>query len=180
MNLLFQVIKTTSSPDEQLNFTKQAVDSLAAAYQTGLYPAAAERLTQYSAQDGEMASYAAYRKILAEYAIDADQPGSDYLKVQKSFLEKLEGFLDKHAGSDEAPDVLFQLASINEFNAEEEQAKTFYGRLVKDFPTTPVGKKAAGALKRIDLVGKPLELSGQGLDGKTSERGGRIAARRCW
>lgn len=165
VNLLFKVIKVAPA-SEQLNFTKQAVDSLAAAYQTGLYEAASERLDQYASQEGPIAPYAAYRKVLAEYSLEADQPGSDYIKVQKAFLEKLAKFIDRFPTSEETPDVLFQLASINEFNAEEDAARTYYQRLVKDFPDKPVGKKAVGALKRLDLVGKTIELSGAGTGGK--------------
>src|SRR5262249_46011563 len=36
----------------------------------------------------------------------------------------------------------------------------------KDHAATDVGKKAAGAIKRLDLVDKVLDLSGPGADGK--------------
>jgi peroxiredoxin len=166
VNLLFAVIKTATTPEDRLNCTKQAVDSLAASYQTGLYPAAAERLTQYAGQPGPIASYAAYRKAFAEYGLDSDQPGAEFIKVQKAYLEKLAAFLDKFPTSEETPDVLFQLASINEFNAEEDAARKYYERLVKDFGDSQPGKKAAGALARLDLVGKPLAVSGTSVDGK--------------
>jgi peroxiredoxin/TolA-binding protein len=167
VNLLFAVIKSATTPEDRLNFTKQAVDSLSAAYQTGLYPAAAERLTQYAGQTGAIASYAAYRKAFAEYGLDSDQPGAEFIKVQKAYLEKLAAFLEKFPASEETPDVLFQLASINEFNAEEDAARKYYERLVKDFAGSQTGKKAAGALTRLDLVGKPLAVSGTAVDGKT-------------
>ena len=43
--------------------------------------------------------------------------------------------------------MLFQLASINEFNAEEEKARSFYERLAKEYPDAVSGKKAAGVLR---------------------------------
>jgi thiol-disulfide isomerase/thioredoxin len=166
VKILGQAIKLAEKEEDRLNYTKQAIDSLAAAYQTGLFEGGAKTLEQYAAQPAPVGSYAAYRKILADYARESDEPGANFLQVQKDFLGKLEGFLTKYPGSPEAPDVLFQLASINEFNAEEDQARAFYGRLVKDLPDTDAAKKAAGALRRLDLVGKPLALQGAGLDGK--------------
>jgi thiol-disulfide isomerase/thioredoxin len=75
----------------------------------------------------------------------------------------LKGFLDKYARSDEAPDALLQLASAFEFNAEEDDARKYYSQLAQDFPATEAGRKAAGALRRLDLVGKSLVLKGTGL-----------------
>jgi thiol-disulfide isomerase/thioredoxin len=58
---------------------------------------------------------------------------------------------------------LFHLANANEFNAEEKKAREQYGKLVDGYPATDVGKKAAGALRRLDLVGKSLAIKGTGL-----------------
>ena len=70
-------------------------------------------------------------------------------------MAELEGFLNRFAKSEEAPEVWFQLGSSNEFNAEEGKAREDYTKLIESFPDTPSGKKAAGALRRLDLVGKP-------------------------
>jgi thiol-disulfide isomerase/thioredoxin len=63
--------------------------------------------------------------------------------------------------------VLFHLANANEFNADEAKAREQYGRLVKDYSATEAGKKAAGALRRLDLAGKPLSIVGTGLQNDT-------------
>jgi thiol-disulfide isomerase/thioredoxin len=76
-------------------------------------------------------------------------------------------FTAKYGQSDEAPDVLFQLASNSEFNGEDKEAKDFYNQLIAAFPETVPGKKAAGALHRQDLVGKSIALKGKGLDGQS-------------
>ena len=62
---------------------------------------------------------------------------------------------------------MFHLANANEFNADEAKAREQYGRLVKDYSATDAGKKAAGALRRLDLVGKPLAITGTGLQNDT-------------
>lgn len=159
-------ILTLKLTDDQLTlYKKQVADSLAAAYQTGMFEKGGEILDQYAAKGDKVAAYAAYRKIGAQYALDADQPGNE-LPAQKNYLAALEGFLDKYPNAEESPDVMLNVATGREFNAEEKEARVFYGRLVKDFPDTPAGRKAAGALKRLDLVGKKINLAGTGLDGK--------------
>ncbi len=166
VNLLKPVLELATSDEEKQNYTRQIVDSLAATYQTGQYAKGADVLDRYTQQEGPVASYAAYRKILAEYSLAADQPGAQFFVIQKEFLGKLDDFITKFPKSDEAPEVLLQLASVNEFNAEEEEARRYYEQLAQSYPETDPGKKALGALKRLDLVGKSIDLSGQGLQGK--------------
>jgi peroxiredoxin len=158
--------KAGGDGDEQLTYDKEIVNSLAAAYQTGLYPAGGQALDKLIARGGPLGSYADFRKLLADYAAEADKPDANLMDVQKKYLARLDAFLKDHPRAEEAPEALFQLASGSEFNANEADARAYYARLVKDYPGTAVGKKAAGALKRLDLVGKPLELAGPGLDGK--------------
>ena len=112
----------------------------------------------------EIGSYAAFRKIGADFAAKNDEPGANLMASQKAWMGDLQGFLKEFPKSAEAPDALLQLASANEFNAEEDTARAFYTELARDFPATEPGKKAAGALKRLDLTGKPLVLKGTGLN----------------
>jgi hypothetical protein len=170
LGILKDVIDSAKRDEDRLNYKRQVVDSLAAAYQTGMYKAGAELLDKYAAQAGKIGAYAAYRKIGAQYALDADQDGNE-LQAQKAFLAALDGFLQKHPDAEEASDVLLSLATGREFNAEEDEARKSYAQLAKNHPDTPAGKKAAGALKRLDLVGKPLTLAGPGLDGKKVDIG---------
>jgi thiol-disulfide isomerase/thioredoxin len=165
--LLRNVVKAAQNPDEQLVYDKQIVDSLAAAYQTGLYPKGLEPLNVYIEQGGKAGSYAAFRKLSAEFAARNDEPGANVMQSQKKWMADLKAFLDKYPKADEAPDALLQLASINEFNAEEDEARKYYDRLARDFPQTDDGQKAAGALRRLDLVGKPFALKGAGLRNET-------------
>jgi thiol-disulfide isomerase/thioredoxin len=59
------------------------------------------------------------------------------------------------------------LASTHELNGKETEGKKSYATLAKDYPTTEWGKKAAGALRRLDLVGKPMTLKGTDLRGQS-------------
>jgi hypothetical protein len=158
------VASTGSTPEEQLLHNKEIVDSLAAAYQTGQYPPALKALDELIKQGDKLSSYAAFRKILADYALQAEE-SANLVQTQKKWIANLEDFLKTYPKSDEVPDVLFQLASVNEFNAEEADARKYYGRLAAEYAETEPGRKAAGALRRLDLVGKPIDLKGTGLDG---------------
>ena len=138
-------------------YNKQVVDSLISALRTGLYPEGRKPLEAIIKEGGKLASYAAYSLIDADFAMKNDEDGANFVANQKKWMAELEKFLDKFPESEEAAPVLFHLANANEFNAEEAKAREQYGRLVKDYAATDAGKKAAGALRRLDLAGKPLD-----------------------
>jgi thiol-disulfide isomerase/thioredoxin len=167
VSLLHDIAKKCKNPEERLNYNKQAVDSLIAAYRTGLYSQGRKPIEATVAEGGKLGSYAAYSLIDADFALKNDDPGANFLANQKKWMAELEDFLTKFSDSDEASSVLFHLANANEFNAEEEKAREQYGQLVARYAATEAGKKAVGALRRLDLVGKTLALSGQGLQNDT-------------
>ncbi len=114
-------------------------------------------------QGGKLESYAAFRKLGADFAVRNDEQGANLMSNQKKWMADLKSFLERYPRSDEAPEALLQLASAYEFNAEEDEARTYYKQLARDFPATEPGKKAAGALRRLDLVGQSLVLKGAGV-----------------
>jgi thiol-disulfide isomerase/thioredoxin len=165
--LLRAVVKATKSPEEQLTYNKQVVDNLIAALRTGLYPQGKKPLEAIVAEGGKLASYAAYGLIDADFAMKNEEPGANFVAHQKKWMADLGGFLTKFENADEAPSAWLHLANANEFNAEEDMARKQYGKLVANFAATDAGKKAAGALRRLDLEGKPLVITGTGLQNET-------------
>jgi len=165
--LLRGVVKALKIAEDQLNYNKQVVDSLVAAFRTGLYPQGRKPLDATVAEGGKLASYAAYSLIDAEFAMNNDEVGGNVLLNQKKWMADLEKFLTKFPDSDEVPSVLLHLANANEFNAEEEMARKQYTKLVENYPATDPGKKAAGALRRLDLEGKSFAIKGTGLQNDT-------------
>jgi peroxiredoxin/TolA-binding protein len=165
--LLNAVVKAAKDPEDQVSYKKQIVDSLVAAYQTGVYPKARQVLDGMVAEGTRISSYAAYRLIGADFVLRNEEPGGNFLANQKKWMGELEGFLSKFGKSEESPEVWLQLGSSNEFNAEEDKAREDYTKLVESFPETPAGKKAAGALRRLDLVGKTISIKGTSLQGET-------------
>ncbi|HEV3168180.1 MAG TPA: redoxin family protein [Isosphaeraceae bacterium] len=165
--ILNKLVRLTEGTPDELLYQKQIADSLAAAFQTDLFPEGLKLLDVLIEKGGKVASYAAFRKINAEYNLQSEQPGANPIALQKEFLAKLDTFLSSYGKSDEAPEALYQIASFHEFNGDEEQARKYYARLVNDFPATDPGKKGAGALRRIDLVGKSFVFKGEGLNGQS-------------
>jgi thiol-disulfide isomerase/thioredoxin len=165
--ILREIVKVSKSEDEKLGYNKQVVDSLIAALRTGQYPQGRKPLEAIVVDGGRLASYASYSLIDADFAMMNDDPGANFVSNQKKWMEKLEDFLTKFADSDEAPAVLFHLANANEFNAEEAKARQQYGKLVESYPGTDAGKKAAGAIRRLELQGKPLAITGTSLQNET-------------
>jgi len=165
--LLNAIAKVAKDPEDQVNYKKQIVDSLVAAYQTGAYPKGRQVLDEMIDGGTRLSSYAAYRVIGADFVMRNEESGSNFLANQKKWMAELESFLTRFGKSEEAPEVWLQLGSSNEFNAEEDKARQDYTNLVESFPDTPAGKKAAGALRRLDLVGKTIGIKGTSLQGET-------------
>jgi thiol-disulfide isomerase/thioredoxin len=161
--LLRELVKAAPTPEEKLNYNKQVVDSLIGSIRTGLYPQGKDPLAKIIAEAGKLGSYAAFRSVEVEFAMANEKPGANVLANQKKWMADLESFLDKFSDSDEAPDVLLQLASANEYNGEEKVARDQYAKVVDKYPASEASKKAAGAVRRLDLVGTSLALKGPGL-----------------
>ena len=168
LNKIVKAAEAAGDAKVQLDHQKLIVDSLAAAYSSGAYPTASKLLDKLTAEGGKVGSYAAFKTIEAEFTLqNADQ--GNFLAVQDAWLGKLKAFVEKYPQSDEAPQALLFLASTNEMNGRESEAKKYYAQLAEQSPTTEWGKKATGALKRLDLDGKPLvlkavDLKGQAID----------------
>jgi hypothetical protein len=86
------------------------------------------------------------------------------MKVQSEWLERLGKFVATYPKADDTPDALLQCGMVSEFLGKEVEAKNWYGQLVKNFPDKPHALKANGAIARLDLEGKPLQLTGPRLD----------------
>ena len=146
----------------ELDHNKLIVDSLSAAYASGVYADGGKLLQGLEAKGGKVGSYAGYKLIEAEF----QQSNSNMIKAQKDWMASLKAFVEKYATSDEAPQALLLLASNHEMNGDEDEAKVYYTKLVEQASGTEWGKKAAGALTRLDLVGKPISIKGATTSGQ--------------
>ena len=167
---LNKVVKAAEAAGDariELDHQKLIVDSLSAAYATGQYPDGAKLLERLAVKGGKIGTYAAFKEIESDFVLQNAAAPNDGLTIQEKWLANLATFVEKNPHCDEAPQALLLLASTNELNGKEAEGKKSYATLAKEYPATEWGKKAVGALRRLDLVGKPMAFKGTDLRGQS-------------
>ena len=173
--ILKQLISATAKdPKDQENWLRQLVDGLASAVQTGAFE---EGLTQLKLLESQLkpqlkassplTSYIAYRRMLAEYSVSVQsaKTNASQAKIQEDWIKDLQGFVEAYPKGEDAPDAMIQLATGLEFAGKASDARKWFAQLAEDYPKTTAGKKAAGAITRLEVKGKPLPLAFAGLEG---------------
>lgn len=173
-DLLEQLAVESSKPEDRAAWIRQLADSVSAAVQSGGYPKGAKRLESLwerlaKEEDAALAAYVRFRQLTADYGLAVQAKGTDFAKVQTEWLKKLEQFVADYPKSPDAAEAMLQLAIAQEFAGQEEEAKKWYGSIVRQFAGTTVAKKAAGARNRLDSVGKVIDLQGKSLAGEIVE-----------
>ncbi len=174
-DLLEQLAAESGKPEDRTAWIRQLADTVSAAVQSGGYPKGAKRLESLWERlskdegDGALAAYVRFRQLTAEYGLAVQAKGADFAKVQTEWLKKLEQFVADYPKSQDAAEAILQLAIAQEFAGQEEEAKKWYGKIVRDFPDATVAKKAAGARNRLDSVGKVIDLQGKSPSGEIVE-----------
>ena len=151
------------------NWYRQIVDGLASA--TSLNDADSvtmlSKWKQHFATNqpgGNLAAYATYREIWALYQLAVSDPKIQnnpklFNLAQEKYHKALKEFVIAYQKAEDAPDALIQLAMGAEFNGKDEEAKNYYKQIVENFPGHANKPKADGAIRRIDSVGKTLDLA---------------------
>jgi len=168
---------SASSREMRRQWIRQTADTVSAAVQTGTYPGGIERLTKLEKRlsdeeaDAELIPYVTFRRLSAEYGQKLSDPKADFAKIQEDWLKDLQGFVERFPKSEDAAEAMLQLAIAQEFAGEDEDAIKWYSRITGDFDDTPAAKKASGAKRRLESVGKQIEIAGTQLDGNTASLG---------
>jgi AhpC/TSA family len=170
--LLEQIYKKVKN-EEKEQWVRQVADCLGAAAQnsgetdTRGYDRllTLEKLLVAGAPGTQITAYVAFREMAAENAVSLAKRGVDVNKVQDQWLQRLAKFVEAYPKAEDAPEALMQLGMVSEFVNKEVDAKKWYEMLTKQFGTHPLAAKAAGAMKRLDVEGKVLELAGPTMDG---------------
>jgi thiol-disulfide isomerase/thioredoxin len=156
-----------TSPGETATWVKQLADNLSAAdlHSPPDDHSALKRLQALRDQQAQTASgsnlagYVAYRSLWTEYS--PKLAGKDMAKAQGEWLEKLSGYVQTYPHAEDTASALQQLGMGSEFSGKEEEAKRWYKQLAVSFPESPLAKWGEGAAARLELVGKPMALTGQ-------------------
>jgi thiol-disulfide isomerase/thioredoxin len=139
--------------------------------QTGTCPDGAKRLEALFEKlnkaegDKDLAAYVKFRQLTSEYALAIQAPNAPFAKIQTEWLKKLEQYAADYPKAPDAAEAMLQLGIAQEFAGQEDEAKKWYARIVKDFAKSPAAQKAYGAQVRLDSVGKAVAVSGKGLTG---------------
>jgi thiol-disulfide isomerase/thioredoxin len=166
---LLQQVVAAAEPGEVPFWVRQYAETLAAAVQDGSMTEGIpllEKLATAVQADAALEAFVLFRLASARYASNMQQPNADVDKVQNAWLEELRQFVAKHPAAPDAAEAMLQMGIADEFSGKEREAIERYAAIVKDFPDSSSARKARGAARRLESVGKPLELSGTGLDGR--------------
>ncbi len=166
--ILGQVVESADASERSF-WVRQYAETLAAGVQDGSLSdgtAKLEQLVTTVAADDALAGFVMFRLAQARYAANMQQPGVDVDKVQATWLEELQSFVTKHPSSPDAAEAMLQMGIADEFSGKEREALERYAGIVKAFPESVPARKARGAARRLESVGKPLSLSGVAVDGR--------------
>lgn len=169
VDVVEQLIAASSDRSERETWMRQLVDTVSVAVQSGSYPGGLQRLRRFADElpqsDKEMQAYVRLQVINAEY-MQKQTPDADFAKVQDWYLGELTEFVDSYPQTSEAGQALLQLALSKEFEEQDEEALEHYQRIVKSFSGTAMAERAAGAIRRLQSIGKSLPLRGRTLQGE--------------
>ena len=171
-NLLEQIVAKVK-PEEREQWIRQIADCLGAASQnsndgdkTGY-----DRLVRLEEQlmkavpGSNLAAYVTFREMQADNAARMSKPAPDLSKVQEEWLGRLTKFVSTYPHAEDTPEALMQLGMVSELVNKEAEARKWYQQLAKDFADHAMAARAQGALRRLDLEGKVMELAGPMLNG---------------
>ena len=163
-NLLLTLAAQNSS--EETSLVSQAADLAFSGVQSGLYPAGAEKLAALTdvykdSSNAELKAHVRYRQITADYyaVVQTPQPKQkEIAQAQEKYAEDLASFVEEYATTNAGAEATLSLAMNNEYMVENETAASYYSQVAQNFPESQLGKKAAGALARLQAEGSELKL----------------------
>ena len=173
--ILEQLAEQAATSKEQDTWMRQFADSVSAAAQAGDYPQGVQKLQsvhQKLKKDGgsnDLQAYVQFRYLTADYGRKLQEPEADFAKIQTKWLANLNTFVKDYPREKDAAEAMLQLAIAQEFAGKEKDAVDWYNRIIKDFSSSNLATKAAGAKRRLESVGRSISLKGQTLQGTSTD-----------
>ncbi|MEZ6062743.1 MAG: redoxin domain-containing protein [Planctomycetaceae bacterium] len=168
--LIEKIIPIMPTEKERREWILQYASSLDAAVQTGEHPDDLKRLTALQeevASNDELLADVWFRRLRAEYTVRMQPDDNDQRQAaQEWWMEQLEAYVRKWPQSENSADAVAQLGVGLELMGRIDDAKKWYTVLVKEYPRSEAGVRARGALRRLELTGKKLDLAGRSLTGQ--------------
>ncbi|MBP89704.1 MAG: thioredoxin [Planctomycetaceae bacterium] len=188
-DVLEKIAAQATKLEDRMNWVRQFADTVSAAVQSGEYPKGIQRLESMMsklAKDKDASSlvpYVKFHHMTAEYGQKLQKPNADFVKIQGQWVKDLEAFVKAYPKSESTPDVILQLAMANEFSGKESSASKWYSKIISDFASSAIATKAAGAKRRLESVGRSIELRGKTVDGLSidlAEHRGKVVLIHYW
>ncbi len=188
-DVLERLAKLADSTEDYATWIRQLADTVSAAVQTGTYPDGVARLKllvgrlESDKADGMLVAYVKYRFMTAEYGQSLQAADADYPKIQDRWLARLKTFVTDYPTSPDAADAMLQLAMAEEFAGHDDEAVKWYSRIAGEFGDATVARKATGAKRRIESIGKPLAFEGNDVKGNRVKLGdyrGKVVILHFW
>ncbi|MGE5194782.1 MAG: redoxin domain-containing protein, partial [Deltaproteobacteria bacterium] len=173
--VLGDLIDESKTDEERMQWRRQLIDAIAGAVQSGFDPSGIARLKKIKSgiskeePKSPLLAMIDIRLLNAQYFVDiqAEKDNDERAKIHERWMGDIEDFLEANPKAEDAPEAAWQFASNVEFAGKLEKAGKWYERIVENYEDTPAAVRARGALKRLDLVGKTLVLTGTSLSGST-------------
>ncbi len=177
--------------DEKYSWLQNIADTVSDAYQKEEYPRGLSFLKEFSdklkdANRTEGLDYIGWRSIFAKYQLIIQVKDSQARReALKDLMNDLKKFVNQYPNSEFAPDALFQLGFNSEIDngGDNTEAIKMYSALARKYGNTNFGKRAKGALARLQGKGKPISFKGKTTDGKpfdSATRRGKIVLIHFW
>ncbi len=153
-------------------WVRQFAETVGAATQSGSFP---NGLGQLKALDDyvsklpdakELVPFVRFRHMQAEYNTNLQDPNANFQEINDAWMKSLEAFVNQFSDSPDAAEAMLQLAIGYEFTGKDDDAIQWFGKIVSNYGDTDIAKKAAGAKRRLESVGKPMTLTGKAVDGR--------------
>ncbi|MDB4561598.1 TlpA family protein disulfide reductase [bacterium] len=167
--IIEKLIGAAATKEDREIWFRQLVDTLSVSSQTGAYPAGLTRLQsvsqRFAAEDESLSAYADYQAISADY-MARQTPNADFAKVQEWYIGALARFVERYPRAPETAQAWLNLALSKEFEDKDSEALAYYKKVANLFPEADSGEMAAGAVRRLESVGRQVELQGTTIKGK--------------
>jgi len=187
-DVIEQLIAETAGADRSI-WIRQFAETIGAGVQARAYPEGPQRLADFydklvsdRSAKSDLA-YVKYQLISVEYVASLDGNDVDYAKVQEDHEKNLEKFIDDFPTSTDTAEAMMDLGLNQEFAGKSKEALAWYRRVTDDLPNAQQAAKAAGAARRLAIIGKPLSLTGKSLDGKSislAQLKGKVVVIHSW
>ncbi|MEM9942313.1 MAG: hypothetical protein AAF939_12170 [Planctomycetota bacterium] len=186
--ILAKFVENTKDAQTKTQWVETLADSASSAYQTDRFNDGVKFLENIEKTKSSWPAldYVGWRAIFAEYGwmvANGDREQRD--DAQDKLNSKLVSFVKKYPKSQFAGDALIQLGISYEVNEPDKPSKAleWYRQCAAKYPNTKFGKRAAGAIVRLNSQGKTFPFKGKTVDGKTFDlrsKTGKIVILHFW